>query len=58
MGSEFHNLMPSKVRKLFLKFVEIDGKENPSGEDCLVFYFCICFVLQTHLEEKVCQCYD
>ena len=52
VGREFYDLIPSKVKKLILKFVEIDGRENPSDEDCHVLYLCICFVFTNSFSRK------
>ena len=50
MGREFHNLILSKVRKLFLKFVEVYGREHPSDEDGLVEFLCMfCFKMMKRL---------
>ena len=38
------NLKPSKVGRFFFKFVEVDGREKPSEEGCLVIYLCAFFV--------------
>ncbi len=46
IGQGFQNTTPSNVKKKFLKSVDIEGRENPRFDDCLVLCQCSLLVLK------------